>query len=150
MSEQITDAELLDARTVCREFAEGLTAIAEPIGRLAREGAAEVRELAALLAADPHAQAMVAARIREDARATDRAVQRRMLGGCPCGRAPGEDVCPVCDLGVPESLVAEPPHVAKMREVVEALTREMKAETAAPRVSNRFERRRAASRRWKR
>lgn len=32
-----------------------------------------------------------------------RNIQRRQLGGCPCGLAKGLGQCPVCDLGLPHS-----------------------------------------------
>jgi hypothetical protein len=82
-----------------------------------------------------------------DVAAKERALKRRMLGCCPCGRAPGADVCPVCDLGVPEVLVAEPAHVVAMREATKALAKAMRAELPAVRAPNRFERRRAAAQR---
>lgn len=154
--------------------------------------------MAALLAADPHAQVMIAARIREDARDVERAYQRRMLGCCPCGLAPGEAHCPICEgiigpfgehlhdhgSSLAEIVEAERVIVASARDYTAAgmaisprrlaamgldvalrtETKEKRADavdvlaaltkkttgTPGSRPRNRFERRREASRRWKR
>lgn len=82
-----------------------------------------------------------------DARARDehlarRKMIRRQLGGCECGHVRGEDVCLWCDLGM-----AIPMPRQELLEA-RAMMREF-LETLAEQPRNRFERRRAASRRWR-
>ena len=139
------------------------------VTRAAREGTAEIRELAEQLArlpADPHLAAAIAARVRMPAltvteeRAARRKWERAMLGCCPCGEATGESACPWCDDDtLPEDMRAAGAALRQreatrgkldVEAVVKALAPKPKAEPAVVmRPPNRFERRRAASRRWR-
>jgi hypothetical protein len=140
-----------------------------------------VTPLEAFALSDPYLPAVLAAMARDrrerDVAAEERALKRRMLGCCPCGRAPGADVCPVCDLGIPiprgaerldartvcrefiETLTATAKQigdaareggreVADLAAAMEALAPKKKQTVAlAARPPNRFERRRAAAQR---
>lgn len=95
-----------------------------------------------------------------DARARDehlakRKVVRAQLGGCECGHVRGEDVCPQCDLGmaipIPRQELLEAR--ALMRDLAVAMNamapKKKHTVALAEQPRNRFERRRAASRRWR-
>lgn len=124
-------------------------------------------DLARLAGLDPHLPAMIHARaaMREASEAEQRAARRKFdrlaLGGCPCGEVTGEALCPWCDReDLPEALREAGISVRRASRVrqVEQEMRDALAKIAAgprllqlhaPRKPNRFERRRAASRRWR-
>lgn len=124
-------------------------------------------DLASLAGLDPHLPAMshVRAAMRAASEAEERAARRRferaMLGGCRCGEVHGMDECPWCDDdALPVELRAAGAAMrreARVRtaeqEVRDALAKiaeqRPKIELRAPRKPNRFERRRARSRRWR-
>lgn len=120
-------------------------------------------EMRAIAAADPHLPFVLDAVVRakhRDARASERKMKRVMLVCCPCGFVNGEDYCPWCDDGIPTTadVAAREKQDAERRETVrkamEALAPRPKADGVplpgnVPRAPNRFERRRAASRRWR-
>jgi hypothetical protein len=84
-------------------------------------------------------------------RALKRKMTRAMLGGCECGFVRGEDVCPQCDLGIGDAAREGAREVADLAAAMEALAPKKKGTIAlTARPLNRSERRRAASRRWKR
>jgi hypothetical protein len=96
------------------------------------------------------------------ARLAERKMKRTMLGGCECGEVAGDALCPWCDRDdLPEHLRAAGTmlrqrdrargkiDVAKVAEALVSKPPKTGAQ-AAPRAPNRFERRRASSRRWKR
>lgn len=92
----------------------------------------------------PGAGLHVPAEIHE---AAERKMKRAMLGGCECGYVRGEDVCPQCDLGMALPPAAKP----SVDEIVKAIGKLRMRPTprSEGRPLNRFERRRAASRRWR-
>lgn len=78
--------------------------------------------------------------------------ERRFLGSCPCGFAPGETRCPFCDDGVPEVFRPRPPlDVEATVKALAALAVPSPEVDGAPlpgrppRPPNRHERRRAQS-----
>jgi len=164
-----TPAEIADAYVVIRDFAEAFDAMEARVGGLAREGAAEIRELAEQLArlpADPHLAAAIEARVRMPAltvteeRAARRRFERVARGGCPCGEATGESACPWCDDDtLPEDMRAAGAALRQreatrgkldVEAVVKALApKPQPLQPHAARSPNRHERRRAASRRWR-
>lgn len=100
---------------------------------------------------DPHFPAVLDAIVRDrraqDVAAEERALTRRMLGCCPCGRTAGDDVCPVCDLGIGDAAHEGAREVADLAAAMEALAPKKGTVALTARPLNRFERRRAASRR---
>lgn len=110
---------------------------------------------------DLYLPAALAAMVRDqhtrDVAAKERALKRRMLGGCECGEVTGETLCPWCDdETIPSDVRAfaiRAQQRARAREVVDveavlkALAKDPPRETIAPTgPRNRFERRRAAAR----
>jgi len=95
------------------------------------------------------------ARVRATQDAETKAARRRWeratLGCCPCGFVKGEGMCPVCDLGM-----TVPPSHWPRRDIEDALAKASAVTISAARVEpwvrppNRYERRRARSRRWQR
>ncbi len=95
---------------------------------------------------DCHLDALLRYRIRAKVREDERA----MLGCCPCGFVRGEDVCPVCDLGIGDAARKGAQEVADLAVAMEARVPKKKGTIAlTARPPNRHERRRAASRRWR-
>lgn len=104
-----------------------------------------------LAGGDPHLAAFLAsarALSAEESEAQQRLIRRRMLGCCPCGLAPGEDRCPVCDDGLPAVFFHPGP-----KEIAETLAKlaeaHVKRRVPEPerRPMNRQERRAERSRR---
>jgi hypothetical protein len=99
---------------------------------------------------DPHLPAILGAIVRaqhHDAAAAERKMKRAMLGGCECGYVRGDDVCPVCDLGIGDAAREGAREVADLAAAMEALAPKKKRAVAlTAHTPNRFERRRAAAR----
>ena len=88
-----------------------------------------------------------------EARAAERRMRRAMLGSCECGEVAGEAVCPWCDReDLPADLLALGA-AARHEERVRRTERNVRKALAAiteqkSKIANRFEKRRARSRRW--